>query len=165
MDIHGIYRDLYIYHGKNIKNHEKVVKSFNKFGKYRFSGRKTFGWSDGPFITNSGSIYREKWPGVLCFSSHRCPLGILRRIQRIHRNRGKSQQNGPMVPHAGEQDDGSFPQNSFKLLELPLSFRWGNQGQINQKWFGIGPPCDRKLQPLFATMAKQRTIDIPWVLL
>ena len=59
------------------------------------------------------AIFRKKWPGALCFHSHRCPLGILQRIHPIHRiqrNRSKSQQNGPMVPHAGEQDDGSFLQ-------------------------------------------------------
>ena len=47
------------------------------------------------------------------------PPGILHRIHRIHyfppdpAETGHSQQNGPWVPHAGEQDDGSL----HKLLQ------------------------------------------------
>ena len=40
---------------------------------------------NGPFITNWVSIFPEKWPGVLCFYSHRRPGGILQRIHRFHR--------------------------------------------------------------------------------
>ena len=82
------------------------------------------------------AIFRKKWPGALCFHV----IGALWEfssgftpIHRIHRNRGKSQQNGPMVPHTGEQDDGSFPQNSLKLENVKFAFLGTYNIQLQRK--------------------------------
>ena len=80
------------------------------------------------------AVFRDKMA-----HSHRCPLGILQRIhsiQRIQRNRSKSQQKIPMVPHAGEQDDGSFLQNSFKLTTI---CRWSRFFWCKKPW-NVLPP-------------------------
>ena len=87
----------------------KTGNAFCETGLYQSTNCKSLGF---PWL--SMVIFREKWPGVVCFNIRRCPLGTLQRIHSIKWNRRKSQQDGPMVPNAGEQDDGSFPQNSFK---------------------------------------------------
>ena len=68
-----------------------------------------------------GPHFPGKSAEILVLSSIFGPPGTLQRIQRIHYfppdppETGHSQQNGPWVPHAGEQDDGSLhklPQTS-----------------------------------------------------
>ena len=51
----------------------------------------------------------------------------------IQRNRSKSQQNGPMVPHAGEQDDGSFLQNSIKLAHSDKTIQQADSNNQHRK--------------------------------
>ena len=58
-----------------------------------------------------GPHFPGKSAEILVLSSIFGPPGILQRIHRIHYfppETGHSQQNGPWVPHAGEQDDGSL---------------------------------------------------------